>query len=198
MIGIKDIDFKIMSELSDRELLSYCLTSKMNNKLCKDETFWMNRTIEKFKIYEKDKNYNWRDFYITFVMYKDSPGKGIDKLMSEKSYESRYGYEIDEINDVLIEYLKGLVKQNLYNGFVGEIRYQLTEERAYRGYNRYNEDQIEKFINDHKDAIDNAIDNTYNIFLSRRRLSDLDQSSIYWARQYLNKYIDWSEYFINQ
>lgn len=43
MIGIKDIDRKIMSELSDRELLNYCLVSKMNNELCKDETFWMNR-----------------------------------------------------------------------------------------------------------------------------------------------------------
>lgn len=185
MIGIKDIDRKIMSELSDRELLNYCLVNKMNNELCKDETFWRNRTIDKFYLNKKDRDYSWKDFYITLVMYKDNPGKGIDELNKEDN----------EKNQIIIGYLERLVKQNIYNAYYSEIRYQLVEERPYRGMNSYNEEQIEKFINDHKNVIHTAIDNTYNGFLSLGRLEKLDGDSIYWARQHLNKYIDWSEYF---
>lgn len=106
-------------------------------------------------------------------MYKDTPGKGIEELNK------------DGRSQKIIGYLEGLVKQNIYDGFIGEIRYQLIEERPYRSMNSYNEDQIKKFINDHRGDIDNAINNTYNVFLSRRRLPELDGDSIYWARQYL-------------
>ena len=59
--GIKDTDFLILNQLSDDELGKVCQVNKYARKLCKDETFWLNRigkniqySVDKyFKIYSK-------------------------------------------------------------------------------------------------------------------------------------------------
>jgi hypothetical protein len=59
--GIKDTDFLILNQLSDYELGKVCQVNKYAEKLCKDDTFWLNRisqnvhdSINKnFEIYSK-------------------------------------------------------------------------------------------------------------------------------------------------
>ena len=46
--GIKDLDFKILMSLDDKELGNICQVNKYINSLCKDNIFWLNRIQLKF------------------------------------------------------------------------------------------------------------------------------------------------------
>jgi hypothetical protein len=72
----RDVDFKILSELNDKDLFSVCLTNKYANNLCKDEIFWKNRftskignktEIGKLLIKYKPTNRNWRNYYLSLI-----------------------------------------------------------------------------------------------------------------------------------
>ena len=63
--GVKDIDLKILSELEDRDLFSFCLADKAVNKMCKDENFWRNRFVSRFG--QIDKPESWRQYYLEVV-----------------------------------------------------------------------------------------------------------------------------------
>ena len=45
--GIKDVDLKILQGLEDTDFEKVCSINKYIRKLCNDETFWLNRFIEK-------------------------------------------------------------------------------------------------------------------------------------------------------
>jgi len=45
--GIKDIDLKIIQQLSDKEIPIVCSVNKYVSKLCEDESFWLNRLLNK-------------------------------------------------------------------------------------------------------------------------------------------------------
>ncbi len=68
---IRDIDLKILSELDDRGLLSFCKVSKYANTLCYNEDFWRSRIIQNYpKAFEfKSKDKTWRNYYLSIVMY---------------------------------------------------------------------------------------------------------------------------------
>ena len=52
--GIKDIDLKIIQQLSDKEIPIVCRANKYVSKLCNDETFWFNRLMDKSKLSLED------------------------------------------------------------------------------------------------------------------------------------------------
>jgi hypothetical protein len=85
LTGVKDTDQLIFSKLSDKDLLSLCLTNKSVNKMCKDEIFWRNRFVERFEnsdiiIKYKDPKKSWRNFYLKFISHLDKYNNTIDLL----------------------------------------------------------------------------------------------------------------------
>ena len=69
MLGIKDVDLKILSELNDKDLLNACLTNQYANRICKDEHFWRDRFLKTFGQHEKNETKTWRNFYLAVTYY---------------------------------------------------------------------------------------------------------------------------------
>jgi len=46
--GYPTTDILILEELSDRDLINVCATNKYLNGLCNNESFWMNRVLQKY------------------------------------------------------------------------------------------------------------------------------------------------------
>ncbi len=46
--GLPATDIIILSELSDRDLINTCSSNKYLNDLCNNESFWMNRTVQRY------------------------------------------------------------------------------------------------------------------------------------------------------
>jgi hypothetical protein len=68
LTGIRDVNLKILEDLNDEELFSFCLVNKEANKLCENETFWKNRFLKRFgTLYQKSKNRTWKNFYLTIL-----------------------------------------------------------------------------------------------------------------------------------
>ena len=65
--NVKDTDLKILSELNDKDLFSFCIVNKYANRLCKDEHFWMNRFLERFGEPHKPDYMYWRKYYLQVV-----------------------------------------------------------------------------------------------------------------------------------
>jgi hypothetical protein len=73
--GNKNVDLLILQQLNDRDLGSVCQSNQEIRKLCKDDTFWMNRTLNRFGkeigpeiLLENRKRYKtWREYYIDLV-----------------------------------------------------------------------------------------------------------------------------------
>ena len=63
--GFEDLDYIIMNEMDDAQLLSYCLTDQRSVRLCSNEVFWKNRTLSRYSLlakFRKDDE-TWYEFY---------------------------------------------------------------------------------------------------------------------------------------
>jgi mannose-6-phosphate isomerase-like protein (cupin superfamily) len=75
LTGNRDVDFLILGELSDDDLINICRVNKDAGKLCKNQRFWYNRIKIKFpyltddilNTYKKDRT--WADYYIELVTF---------------------------------------------------------------------------------------------------------------------------------
>ena len=84
--GIKDVDSIIINQLNDYELGKVSQVNKYVNSICNDDTFWRNRTFEKFgnRLKELDidiRDYNksnWREYYVLLSTIVKQIGKHID------------------------------------------------------------------------------------------------------------------------
>ena len=68
--GNKDADLMILSILNDKDLFSLCMVDKYANSLCKVESFWMNRFVNRFgdiAAKYKPENRTWRNHYLKVV-----------------------------------------------------------------------------------------------------------------------------------
>ena len=76
--GNKETDKIVLAQLDDYDLGSACATNKHLNEICKDETFWRNRTLSRFGPYlgnaEQIKEYmntygfdTWKKYYISLI-----------------------------------------------------------------------------------------------------------------------------------
>lgn len=73
LTGFRGPDLTILSHFSDEELINVCATNKYINVLCQDDSFWMNRTVNKFGNIlgtgEEIRQYipagtTWKDYYL--------------------------------------------------------------------------------------------------------------------------------------
>jgi len=70
LTGIRDVDYKILNELDDKSLVSFCSTNKKADEYCDDQNFWLNRILIKFPFLSLDilrkyeGNMSWSDYYI--------------------------------------------------------------------------------------------------------------------------------------
>ena len=67
---IRDLDLKILSNLNDRDLFSFCLTDKTANKLCQDENLWRNKFIDRFgheMMKYKPEERTWKKYYLSII-----------------------------------------------------------------------------------------------------------------------------------
>ena len=77
MIGItgnKETDFIVLSNLNDDDLARLCSVNKYTRDLCRDENFWMNRTIKRFNRFSTNINSDrnklgmtWKGFYFYLI-----------------------------------------------------------------------------------------------------------------------------------
>ena len=70
LTGNRNLDFKILNELDDKDLVNVCQTNHHANELCNNETFWLNRIRIKFPYLSLDilnkykGNKSWSQYYI--------------------------------------------------------------------------------------------------------------------------------------
>ena len=70
LTGNKNLDFKILNQLDDKDLVNLCQTNHQANELCDDQTFWLNRILIRFpyldlnilKQYKQERS--WSQYYI--------------------------------------------------------------------------------------------------------------------------------------
>ena len=71
MLGVKDVDRKILLELDDRSLLNACQTDSRYAKLCSNDEFWRIRYIQQFGEHAaqyKPENVTWRNHYLQVIV----------------------------------------------------------------------------------------------------------------------------------
>ena len=113
---VKDVDFEILSKLNDRDLGKLRATDKYFRDLCKNDTFWRNRTINRFakylggveglqKYFIESKLTTWREYYISII----------DFLESKYTKQSRFQKRPDliKLDKILSENNEILRKQSL-------------------------------------------------------------------------------------
>lgn len=72
LTGTKYLDYKILNDLNDKDLINYCSVNSQAKKICNDQDFWYNRIITKFpylplNIIDKYVNIYegiWSEYYI--------------------------------------------------------------------------------------------------------------------------------------
>lgn len=98
LAGIKDVDKEIVLNLDDISLAQYCKTGKYASEICKDDTFWLNKTLRRFghilgdidkirKFKEKKGIDTWRNYYISLV--------NTIQIRYDDSENPKSGYEDD-------------------------------------------------------------------------------------------------------
>lgn len=90
LTGNKDLNFEILNNLSDKDLLNFCQTNTQAYALCNDETFWQRRTIKNYGKYisvdtmKKFKKNKWSTYYIELgEKTKKHPAYNLAKAIEE-------------------------------------------------------------------------------------------------------------------
>lgn len=178
---LKDTDLKILEELDDKDLLTFCLLNKSASELCSYEPFWRNRLSKKYpdavKYYQDtsliDKSftlypelstyykpvYTWKKYYFQTVYY-------VNKMREDFGFIYKTG---DPKNYYLIlfgvEYPHVQIELAAKMGYIDLLEYLLSKGSFY-SLNIYNlfsgaaqENQlgvINHFWKDGADSIQNA------------------------------------------
>lgn len=91
LTGNKNLDYKILNELDDKDLVNVCQTNHHANELCNNETFWLNRIRIKFPylslgILNKYKgNKSWSQYYIKDLREINSSNAKIKLILGSDS-----------------------------------------------------------------------------------------------------------------
>ena len=103
LTGIKDLDYKILNELGDRDLVNVCQVNKTAKEICDDQVFWLNRILSKFpkvpiEILVRSKGErSWSEYYIKDLrlLNKMTP----NKALIEGVVENRTDYTTIALNE---------------------------------------------------------------------------------------------------
>ena len=103
--GNKDVDYEILYRLKDQDLANTCKVNSYLRSLCKNDTFWFNKTIKRFsevlgteeiKYYKKNYGFeNWKQYYIDLINYLESYYDGDPKVLQREDI-----LKIDDILDL--------------------------------------------------------------------------------------------------
>lgn len=126
--GNKDVDYKILQMLDDKELGKICSTNSYMKILCSDEHFWRNRTVNKFGEYlgdvdqlrqykENNQIDSWRNFYISLVN------------TVEKMKEGIFNFTTDYQLTLLFKQDKYIPKQNYFNNNMIELVLNVVKDK---------------------------------------------------------------------
>ena len=63
LTGNKATDVLITENLTDRELLNFCIASP-DTSICRDDNFWRDRLFKRQGRVEKSPNKSWKTFYL--------------------------------------------------------------------------------------------------------------------------------------
>jgi hypothetical protein len=186
--GIKDVDLKILSELDDRDLFSFCLADKFVNQMCKNEHFWRSRFVKRFgkkaAIY-KPKERNWRNHYLKVI--HDISQCSINLL------NGRFGsmsWRIDQTPDMVKFNLNGSIEnadENIKNCYwLSELGEEIT---IYYPIDRYREmDFIQREYKSNMEftphKILKLIYNFYQEKISREELLKMQEEDIEYSDDY--------------
>ena len=148
LTGNKNLDFKILNELDDVDLVNLCQTNHQANELCNNQTFWFNMILNRFpyldlnilKQYKQERS--WSQYYIEDLR-QVTPTNAQNKL--ERSSENgrldliiiavNKGPDIRANNDIAVrwasqdghlEVVKYLVSQGA--GIRAPCFYQINDE----------------------------------------------------------------------
>ena len=115
----KNLSFEILNKLDDKSLVSFCSTSKEGQSLCKNQTFWQRRSIDRFgkylsldtmKVFKADRS--WSDYYIELSkkLRSEHPAYEAAKALEygrkdiEELLRKTKGVEMEFIKDPEIEF----------------------------------------------------------------------------------------------
>ena len=80
LTGQKDVDLKILGDLDDKDLISFCIVNQDANQFCSkfDKELWKNRFIKKHgleSVQYKSPERTWKQFYLSILKYWDDSKK---------------------------------------------------------------------------------------------------------------------------
>ena len=133
LTGVKDLDIKILNELEDKDLVSYCQTNKQADNICKDQNFWLNRILIRFpylsldilKKYKGDRD--WSEYYIKDL--RKIIGYCLNKTLRDESKKGRLDHVIIAVNQGanIHAYNDWAVISASINGHIDVVRYLVNE-----------------------------------------------------------------------
>lgn len=152
LTGIKDLDFIILQNISDQDLGNFCRMNKEARKLCTDDTFWRNRTINRFSsvipheilIKNKESNFKtWREYYINLVDFLEKIYLG---FLMGKEYTIRDDIMI--LRNIVVENSEKLnnlenVKKTLAENFV-DPNYFFDENNYFYSSNQSSDEEFRR------------------------------------------------------
>ena len=97
----QDVDFKILNELEDKDLVSYCKLNKAAETLCNDQGFWLNRIRLKFpylglNVLNKHKQGSWSEYYID--LRKINLSNNVNQTLIDGAKNGRLDHVIISMN----------------------------------------------------------------------------------------------------
>ena len=119
LTGTKDTDKVVLANLDDWDLVNMCSTNKYFNEICKDDSFWRNRTLARFGAFlgdvEEMKKYmsarklsTWRAYYVYLIDFLE---KVYDGKVSVNIHRNPKEKKVTQaITD--IDLLKRVIDQN--------------------------------------------------------------------------------------
>ena len=117
LTGIRDLDYKILNKLGDKDLVNICLVNKEASKLCDDQIFWLNRILTKFpkvpsEVFIKNKDgRSWSEYYIKDL--RKTNLKNPNEVLSDGAEKGREdwvmialseGADVHAVNDYALRY----------------------------------------------------------------------------------------------
>jgi len=95
---VKDLEYKTLNMLSDKDLVNYCRINKQASKICDDQMFWLNRILIKFpyipiEILKDNKgDRTWSEYYI----------KDLRKIITKQSIDILYKGGLEGRTDYIL------------------------------------------------------------------------------------------------
>lgn len=95
LTGMKYLDYKILNELDDKDLVNACQTYKAADKICADQNFWLHRIQIKFPYLSYEmlnryrENRKWSDYYIELIKINH---ENMNDYLLEGSKNNRMDY----------------------------------------------------------------------------------------------------------